>query len=84
LFVLDTEGIKAFIELSGLKQKAISEKAGISETALSLILQGKRRCEIGEYATICWVLNVSTDKFLQQRMPEQEGGEKNEIGIKKE
>lgn len=74
MFVLDTEGMKAFIEASGLKQKTISEKAGLSETALSLILQGKRRCEIGEYATICWVLNVNTDKFLQLRMPDQEIG----------
>lgn len=71
MFALDTEGMKKFIESSGLKQKTISEKAGLSETALSLILQGKRRCEIGEYATICWVLNVKTDKFLQPRMSDE-------------
>ena len=69
MFVLYSEEMKKFIEASGIKQKAISEKTGISETALSLILQGKRRCEIGEYATICWVLGVNTDKFLRPREP---------------
>lgn len=69
MFVFDSEGMKKYIEASGLKQKAISEKAGISEAALSLTLQGKRRCEIGEYATICWVLGVDTNKFLHPRMP---------------
>lgn len=69
MFVLDSEEMKNFIESSGIKQKAISEKSGISESALSLILQGKRRCEIGEYATICHVLGVNTDKFLHPREP---------------
>lgn len=69
MFELDSEGMKKFIESSGLKQKAISEKSGISESALSLILQGKRKCEIGEYATICGVLGVNTDRFLRPRIP---------------
>lgn len=72
MFVLDSEEMKVFIESSGLKQKSISEKSGISESALSLILQGKRRCEIGEYATICHVLGVNTDKFLKPGPPVKE------------
>ncbi|MDE5909816.1 MAG: helix-turn-helix transcriptional regulator [Lachnospiraceae bacterium] len=69
MFVLDSDKMKKYVELSGIKQKAISEKSGLSESALSLILQGKRRCEIGEYATICEVLGVNTDKFLKPRTP---------------
>lgn len=69
MLVFDSEGMKRYIEESGLKQKSISEKTGISEVALSLILQGKRRCEIGEYANICYVLGVNTDKFLRPREP---------------
>ncbi len=69
MFVLDSEEMKKYVESSGIKQKAISEKAGLSESALSLILQGKRRCEIGEYATICHVLGVNTDKFLHPKEP---------------
>ncbi len=69
MLVFDSKKMKECIEASGLKQKAISEKTGISEPALSLILQGKRKCEIGEYATICEALDVSIDKFLFPRMP---------------
>lgn len=65
----DSAGMKKYVDSSGLKQKAISEKTGIPERALSLILQGKRRCEIGEYANICLALGVNTDKFLKPRMP---------------
>lgn len=69
MFVLDSEEMKKYVESSGIKQKAISEKTGLSESALSLILQGKRRCEIGEYATICHVLGVNTDYFLKPQVP---------------
>lgn len=69
MIALDSEKMKKYVESSGMKQKAISEKSGLTESALSLILQGKRRCEIGEYATICHVLGVNTDKFLCSREP---------------
>ena len=69
MFVFVPEEMKNYMGTSGLKQKAISEKAGISETALCLILQGKRKCEVSEYASICSALGVNTDKFLHPRMP---------------
>lgn len=65
MIVFDSAEMKKCVEASGLKQKVIAERAGISESTLSLILQGKRRCEIGEYATICWVLGVNADRFLK-------------------
>lgn len=71
LFVLDSEEMKKYVESCGIKQKVISEKSGLSESALSLILQGKRRCEVGEYATICHVLGVNTDKFLRPKKPDE-------------
>lgn len=67
MLVLDTESLRKRIEESGFKQKAISEKAGISETALCLILQGKRKCETGEYASICAALGLPVDTFLKPR-----------------
>ena len=69
MLVFDTTEMKKHIESSGIKQKAISEKSGIPEVALSLILQGKRKCEIGEYASICEVLGVNIGEFLKPRMP---------------
>ena len=69
MLVFDTAKMKKYIDSSGIKQKSISEKAGIPEPALSLILQGKRKCEIGEYASICEVLDVNIGESLQPRMP---------------
>ena len=62
--------IKDFIKNVGIKQKVISQKSGIPEVQLSLILQGKRKCEAGEYASLCKVLGVSPNKFLKPRLPE--------------
>lgn len=73
LLVLDVENLREQVEKSGLKQKVISEKAGLSETALCLILQGKRKCETGEYASICAALGVPVDAFLKPRSPEEKG-----------
>ncbi len=69
MFVLDTDGLRKQVEKSGLKQKSISERAGLSETALCLILQGKRKCETGEYASICLALGVPMEKFLKPCFP---------------
>lgn len=67
MLVLDYQAFKKYIEDSGMKQKAISEKTGVPETALCLILQGKRKCEIGEYANICTALNIPMEKFLKPK-----------------
>ena len=65
MFVLNYKELRQHIEETGIKQKAISEKTGMSETALCLVLQGKRKCEVGEYANICSALNIPVDKFLK-------------------
>lgn len=77
MFEMDVLGVKNFIRESGLKQKAISEKAGIPEVQLSLILQGKRRCEAGEYASLCNALGVNASKFMKPRQQEPTGETKN-------
>ena len=64
--VLDFMELKDFIDKSGLKQKAIAEKSGVPEVRLCLILQGKRKCEVGEYANICDALGVKVDRFIRK------------------
>ena len=66
-FFLDCWRLKEFVDKSGLKQKVISEKSGVPEVKLCLILQGKRRCEVGEYASICDVLGVNFAEFIRKR-----------------
>ena len=60
MLVLKYELLKSYIEASGLKQKTVAEKA-----ALCAILQGNRRCEVGEYARICEALGVPLGEFLK-------------------
>ena len=69
--VLDFVELKNYIEEKGIKQKIIAEKSGIPEVQLCLILQGKRKCEVGEYSSICDVLGVRVNKFLKPRLPEK-------------
>lgn len=70
--ILDIIGLKRFIEQKGIKQKAISEKSGIPEVQMSLILQGKRKCEAGEYASICNTLDIPMHTFVKPRLPDKE------------
>ena len=69
--VLDFMELKKYIEEKGIKQKIIAEKSGIPEVQLCLILQGKRKCEVGEYASICKALGVKVNRFIKPRLPKE-------------
>ncbi|MCR0567398.1 helix-turn-helix transcriptional regulator [[Clostridium] innocuum] len=56
--------LQEYIENIGVKQKVISQKTGISETALSSILTGKRRCEVNEFFAICKAIGAEPTKFI--------------------
>lgn len=64
---VDVSLIKEYISDVGLKQKVIAERMGISDTQFSAIMNGNRRIEAGEYATMCNVLNVPFDKFVKEK-----------------
>lgn len=64
-FMFDRVSLQNYIENVGIKQKVISQKAGISETILSNILSGKRKCEVNEFLAICKALNVTPTKFIK-------------------
>lgn len=70
--IFDYAGLKSYIESHGIKQKIISQKSGVPEVQLSLILQGKRKCEAGEYAGICKALGADPRKFMKPRLPDKE------------
>lgn len=63
--------IKKYLEENGITQAFISRKTGIEPSKLSLSLNGERRLTFSEYALICGVLGVNTDKFLKPRMPKE-------------
>ena len=63
------ERINAAIEKSGIKQKVIAERIGISEQALSAMLAGRRKISVDEFFSLCVVLNETPDNlygFLAQ------------------
>ena len=59
------EKLRRYIAESGIKQKAIARKAGMSESAFSLIMTGKRKCTAEEYAKICAALGVGAEMFME-------------------
>ncbi len=67
----DYVALKAYISELGIKQKVVAEKANIDERKLCLIIQGKRKCEAGEYANLCNALGVGPNKFMKQKMPDE-------------
>lgn len=62
--MFDRIKLQDYIENIGVKQKTISQKTGISETALCNILSGKRKCEVNEFLAICKAIRVSPTKFI--------------------
>ncbi|MBS5368344.1 MAG: helix-turn-helix transcriptional regulator [Coprobacillus cateniformis] len=64
--MIDREMLKRYIHDNGIKQRAISDKTGISETSISMILSGDRKCEVNEYARICKYLGVPFSKFIKK------------------
>ena len=57
------ERINAAIEKSGIKQKIIAERIGISEQALSAMLAGRRKISVDEFFGLCVVLNETPNNL---------------------
>lgn len=64
--------MKRFIEEKGYKQKVIAQKAYITEHQFSLILQGKRGCDVDEYVRICAILEVPFTMFIDEEKLSQD------------
>ncbi|MBD5469167.1 MAG: helix-turn-helix transcriptional regulator [Lachnospiraceae bacterium] len=52
----------------GYKQKVIATWAGITERQLSLIISGKRKCDVEEYVRICAALEVPVTAFIIEKV----------------
>lgn len=57
------EKLAAAIDARGMKQKFIAEKVGISETALSMLLNGKQKIDVEVFFKICMVLQMTPDEI---------------------
>jgi len=58
------EKIKKYMEDNGIKQNYVSEKSGIPENTLSMILNGKRNLSADESVLIFKALGVTPNDII--------------------
>ena len=58
------ERMKAYITEQNINQKLMAENMDVSETKLSMMLNGKRRMTIEDYIKACKAISVSPTKFI--------------------
>ncbi|MEA4919338.1 MAG: helix-turn-helix transcriptional regulator [Clostridiaceae bacterium] len=56
--------IRQYVKENGIKNTYVYEKAGMTQSAFLLALNGKRKLTADEYVAICKALNVPLDKFV--------------------
>lgn len=56
--------IKDFLHNKGITQVWLAQKSGIPIVKLNLVLNGKRKLGMDEYAAIITALDVSADTFI--------------------
>lgn len=64
--------VALYIAENGIKQKFISDKTGIPENILSMILNGKRKMDADEFVEIIIALNVDANCFISKEEIESE------------
>ena len=58
------EAIKWFIQKSGMKQKAVAEKAGLTPQALNDMLTGRRLIKVSDLIVIMDVLGIDANDLF--------------------
>ena len=58
------EAMREYVVANDLSQKVIAINMGITESQVSLLLNGKRRLTVEDYLSFCRSISVSPTKFL--------------------
>jgi len=58
------ETMREYVVANDLSQKVIAINMGITESQVSLLLNGKRRLTVEDYLNFCRAISVSPTKFL--------------------
>lgn len=58
------ESLKDYVNDTKLSQKQIAENMQITESRLSMMLNGKRKITVDDYLSICRAIAVPPTKFL--------------------
>ena len=62
-----TQEIRKYLSENEISQRSISQKANISNNALNLVLNGKRKLSAEEYIRICDALCVPYHRFTRDK-----------------
>lgn len=65
--------VRMAIDDSGLKQKFVAEKAGISEQALSAMLNERQKIGVEEFFAFCRVLQKSPEELYNYQGQNEKG-----------
>lgn len=58
------EKVRNYIIEHGITQNALAKKCNISASTFSAMMNGKRKMYAEDLRTICYVLEVSPEKFM--------------------
>lgn len=61
--------IKKCIDAAGLKYTTVSQRIGLSPSAFSAMINGRRKITAEEYFKLCEVLDVPLEHFAQKINP---------------
>lgn len=61
------ESINAAVKDSGIKQKYIAERVGITESMFSAMLAGRRKVDVDEFFKLCQVLGKTPEQLYNYR-----------------
>lgn len=56
---------------SGIKQKYVAERIGVSEPTFSAILAGKRKIDVDEFFGICEALKMKPDELYNYGLKQE-------------
>ena len=62
--MIDYLAFKQYLDDNGYKQKFVAQKANINEAAFSAIVNGKNKCSLENYISICRALNLPLGVFI--------------------
>ena len=62
-----TEKIRDYLKTTGRTQTYLCRQTGLTSTAVSLVLGGKRRLQLDEYCKICAALEVEPGFFFEDQ-----------------
>lgn len=64
------ERVGAMIEKSGMKQKVVAKRIGVSEQTLCAMLSGRRKISADEFFNICLTLKIEPNVMYGFNMSE--------------